>query len=218
MTQLNSLLRQKLEEFSIELPTDCSDQLAAYAEALWTWNRSLNLTRHTDCEKFVIRDVLDTVQLSELIHAGEHVLDIGSGGGVPGLTLAIMRPDLNIALCESVGKKANALQHMVDTLQIEATVFPLRAEELLDASRFDVCTARAVGPLWKICRWLNHYWLEAGRLLATKGPRWTEEKQVAQEMGLLKKVHLKVAAEYRTPVIDAQNVIVKIWSHVLPDK
>jgi 16S rRNA G527 N7-methylase RsmG len=69
-------------------------QLDNYRRQLWAWNERLNLTRHTTLEKFVSRDVVDSHQLSNLLQRGERVLDVGTGGGVPGVVLAILRPDL----------------------------------------------------------------------------------------------------------------------------
>ncbi|HMO15128.1 MAG TPA: 16S rRNA (guanine(527)-N(7))-methyltransferase RsmG [Pirellulaceae bacterium] len=215
---LRSELRCTLERFKIELPTDCVDRLSDYASLVWEQNKTLNLTRHTTAEKFVLRDVLDTIELSKLIHHGEEVLDIGRGGGVPGLTLAMMRPDLQISLCDSVAKKANAVQQIARSLELDVAIYPMRAEELLEASRFDVCTARAVGSIAKLCRWLDRVWLEVGRLLAVKGPKWKEERDEAAALGLMKRVKIKVATEYTTPEINAQNFILKIWSHALPEK
>ena len=88
-------------------------KLQEYVQRLWAWNEKLNLTRHTDYEKFVARDLRDTLELSKLLHPEEEVLDVGTGGGVPGVVLAIIRPDLRVTLCESVGKKAQAVQEMV---------------------------------------------------------------------------------------------------------
>ena len=76
------------------LPAGSADRLAAYATSLWAWNERLNLTRHTDVERFVSRDIGDAAAIAEHVAHGERVLDVGTGGGVPGAILAILRPDL----------------------------------------------------------------------------------------------------------------------------
>src|SRR5678815_351957 len=98
-------LAAALARHKIELSATQADLVGKYARALWDWNEKINLTRHTDYEKFVSRDLVDTLALSKLLHANEEVIEIGSGGGVPGLTLAIVRPDLAMTLTESIGKK-----------------------------------------------------------------------------------------------------------------
>ena len=96
----------KLDETKIALLSD-------YCGMLWEWNERMNLTRHTTFDKFVSRDLVDTLELAKLLEEGETVMDVGTGGGVPGVPLAIIRPDLTIALGESVVKKARAVQGIV---------------------------------------------------------------------------------------------------------
>ena len=78
----------------IELSEPQAEKMEAYARLLWQWNEQLNLTRHTTWDLLVSRDLRDVVHLAPLLAAGEEVLDLGSGGGVPGIPLAILRPDL----------------------------------------------------------------------------------------------------------------------------
>ena len=97
-----SNLKETIESLELPVPDEkiCA-QLSAYCDALWKANETVNLTRHTTYEKFVTRDLVDTIQVSRLIPAGREVLDMGSGGGVPGMVLAILRPDLEVTLSES---------------------------------------------------------------------------------------------------------------------
>ena len=113
----SNLLARALARHSVDLPRDQVETLARYCHLLWDWNRKLNLTRHTDYEAFVARDVVDSLQLSSLLHESEEVLDVGSGGGAPGVILCIVRPDLQVSLCDSVGKKARALDAVVRELE-----------------------------------------------------------------------------------------------------
>lgn len=195
----------------LELPDTQLVLLDRYCRRLWEWNEKLNLTRHTDYARFVARDLVDTLQLSAWIDDGEEVLDLGSGGGVPGIVLAILRPDLDIALCESVDKKARVLEDLVDHLQLPVAVHHARVEDVLEDLRFDVVVARAVGPLWKICHWLRPHWDAVGRLLLVKGPRWVEERHEARERGLLNHAELRKLASYPMPETGSESVILKLW-------
>src|SRR5262245_5796266 len=111
-----------LDRHGLELPADQIAQLEKYARLLWDWNEKLNLTRHTDFEKFVGRDLLDSLQLAAHLRQEDEVLDVGTGGGVPGVMLAIVRPDLKVTLCDSVGKKAKAVESIVQELGLEVPV------------------------------------------------------------------------------------------------
>ena len=201
----------ELAEHQIALDGSVVARLNRYCDLLWDWNQKLNLTRHTSFEKFVARDLIDSLQLSELIEPGERVLDLGSGGGVPGIVLAILRPDLDVSLCESVMKKADALTAICHDLQLDLPVYPQRVEQVLAEQRFDVVTARAVGTLSKMLKWLEPHWGSIGRLLAFKGPRWVAERGEARHLGYLAKLQLRQAAQYDMPGTNSKSVILKIW-------
>ncbi len=205
-------LKAKLAELETKIPAsaDQTAKLAEYAEQLWHWNLQLNLTRHTDLEKFVTRDVWDSWQLAQLLAADEEVLDLGSGGGVPGIVLAVLRPDLEVSLCESVGKKARALQDMVGRLGLNVPVHAGRAESVLDDLRFSTVVARAVGPMWKILHWLKPHWAMVDRLLIIKGPRWVDERGEARHRGYLADIELRKLAEYPMPGTTNQSVILQL--------
>src|SRR5688572_10484878 len=109
-------LAATLAAYNIELLPEQIELLDRYRIALWRWNEQLNLTRHTTLDKFVGRDVVDSLELAKLIPQNRRVLDVGAGGGVPGIVMAIVRPDLRLTLVESVQKKARVLQSIVDEI------------------------------------------------------------------------------------------------------
>ena len=194
-----------------ELPAEQVAQLEAYCQGLWEWNQRMNLTRHDDYEKFIGRDLLDTRELAGPIRQGATVLDLGTGGGVPGVPLAILRPDLRVAVCDSVAKKAAAVESIVQENSLPVAVYAARAEEVLGEQRFDYVVARAVGPLPKILRWLAPHWNRFGELLVIKGPNWASERGEARHHGLLKDLEIRKAAEYMTPGHDGASVILRLW-------
>ena len=204
---LGELLRAE----GIELADEQVQRLDRYRRLLWSWNERMNLTRHTTLEKFVDRDVVDSFQLGKLLKPGERVLDVGSGGGVPGVVLAILRPDLSVSLDESTQKKARALEAMVGELGLRTPVYATRAEEVLEINTFDTLVARALAPLPKVLAWLAPHWGAFDQLLMTKGPSWVEERNQARQAGLMRGLELRKAASYQTPRTGAESVILKIW-------
>lgn len=207
---LPDTLTAAMERHTLLLPADQIEQLDRYCRLLWDWNEKLNLTRHTDYDKFVARDLVDSLQLSRLIATGESVLDVGTGGGVPGIVLAITRPDLRVSLAESVQKKAQVVDEMIGQLGLNVAIFATRAENVLDDFHFDVLVARAVGPLWKMCHWFAPHWDSIGRLLAIKGPKWVEERGEARHRGYMKQLELRRVASYPMPGTDSESVILQI--------
>jgi 16S rRNA (guanine527-N7)-methyltransferase len=207
----NDTLSSALVRHNLSLEPRQMELLQKYCRLLWEWNEKLNLTRHTDYEKFVGRDLVDTMQLAGHLRPEEEVLDVGTGGGVPGVVLAILRPDLKVTLCDSVGKKARAVEAMVKELGLEVPVFPFRAEELLEDTRFDALVIRAVGPLWKLLAGFKPHWHSFRRMLVIKGPKWQEEMVEVRRRGLFQKLQLKTATEYPMLGADGKSVILKIW-------
>ena len=205
-------LKQTMALHGLELPEDQRTKVKHYCQVLWALNKSLNLTRHTTYDKFVTRDLFDAIQLAELIPEGQDVLDIGSGGGVPGVLLAIIRPDLRVTLSESVGKKALALGQITEGIEVELDVYHCRGEDLLADFRFDYTTARAVGPLAKLGTWFADVWPSVGTLLALKGPNWPNEKAAADEENLFENVSVEVASQYHPPGAEWQSYILAIKS------
>jgi len=203
-------LKKTIEMYELDVPFEAYPRLKHYCQALWEINQDLNLTRHTTYELFVTRDLLDTIELSKLIPEGKEVLDIGSGGGVPGLVLSVLRPDLKISLTDSVGKKAAALGEIAEVINASVEIYHCRAEELLEDFRYDYSIARAVGPLRKMGTWFSECWPSLGRLLAVKGPQWLKEKSEADELELLKQVDVRVLTEYEVPGVDWKSVILQL--------
>jgi 16S rRNA (guanine527-N7)-methyltransferase len=170
----------------------------------------MNLTRHDTYEKFVARDVTDSLQLAKLLQPDEEILDVGTGGGVPGIPLAILRPDLQVSLCESVAKKAKAVDDIVKQLKLPIPVYHDRAENVLEDFRFTSLVVRAVAPLPKILRWFESHWASIGRLLLVKGPQWVNERAEARHLGLFANLSLRRRSSYVIPGSDAESVILEI--------
>jgi 16S rRNA (guanine527-N7)-methyltransferase len=206
----NDTLEAALARHGIELTNDQTALLDRYAKALWEWNEKLNLTRHTTYEKFVARDVVDAHWLEQFLDSAERVLDVGTGGGVPGIILAILRPDLEVALCESVAKKVRAVEDIVRQLGLSIRVYHARAEDLLASQEFDTLVIRAVAPLDKLLTWFKPRWHSFRRMLVVKGPAWVEEQSAARKLGLLRNLELNTLASYPLPGTQSQSVILEI--------
>jgi 16S rRNA (guanine527-N7)-methyltransferase len=170
----------------------------------------MNLTRHVDYDTFLRRDLVDTVTLAEYIPMRSSVLDIGTGGGVPGVLMGILRPDLAVCVCDSVAKKANAVRDIVQHLAVPIEVHAGRAEELLSDRAFDVGTVRAVARLDQLLRMLKPHWRHIGQLLLVKGPKWIDERAQARHSGLLKSLDLRRLCEYQSGA--ANSVILQLHS------
>jgi 16S rRNA (guanine527-N7)-methyltransferase len=203
-------LQEILATHGCETDAKTTMRLNDYCKVLWEWNSRINLTRHCDYESFVTRDLHDSRQLLSRLSSTESVLDIGAGGGVPGIVMAILQPRLAISLCESTQKKAAALESMVEQLGIPIPVFAQRAEEVVQTRTFETITARAVAPLPKLLTWFRPHRKQFRRLLLIKGPNWTKERDTAEEEGLLRRIQIDIVASYGTSGRDGESVILEV--------
>lgn len=202
-------LAEAIARLGLDIDADKIAKLDEYCQRLWELNEHINLTRHTTYDLFVRRDLLDTYELAKFIEPNEEVLDVGSGGGVPGIPLAILRPDLKVSLCDSVGKKARAAETLVSQLKLPIYVHALRVQDVLEEHSFDTLVTRAVGSIAQLCNWLKDYWHCFNRLLAIKGPRWVEERKEARHRGVLHGTVLRRIHGYRMPGTKSESVILQ---------
>jgi 16S rRNA (guanine527-N7)-methyltransferase len=127
------------------------------------------------------RHLLNCALLAPLVPQGATVADLGSGAGLPGLVLAIARPDLRVTLVEPMARRVAFLDEAIAELELEQVdVVRGRAEQWTDPRRFDVVTARALAPLPKLLGWGMPLVAEHGRLLAMKGSSAQDEVDQAE--------------------------------------
>lgn len=132
------------------------------------------------------RHLPECVALAWMLPRGrQRVLDVGSGGGFPGIVLAVVRPELEVHLLDSTQKKTCFLEDVGERLDLPIVVHRGRAEALAKpplADSFDVVTARAVAPLDRLIRWTIPFLRVGGLLYAVKGERWEEELARAEQL------------------------------------
>lgn len=203
-------LRDAALRVGIDLEPAVLEGVEAYCQTLWSWNTRLNLTKHTNYDLFARRDLLDTYKLSLYLKPDTDILDIGTGGGVPGVLLAILRPDLTLSVCDSVTKKAKAVAGIVKELSLPVGVYPTRAEEILEDMRFHTLVTRAAGSISQLLTWLRDHWLSFDTLLAIKGPRWVDERKEARHRGLLNGIELRRLEAYHMPGTKNESVILSL--------
>jgi 16S rRNA (guanine527-N7)-methyltransferase len=153
----------------LALPEGAEAKLLAYLTLLDKWNRVYNLTAVRDVERMVSHHLLDSLAAVPFFQ-GEAVLDVGSGGGLPGIPLAIARPQLQVTLIDSIAKKTAFLrQAKADLGLANVNVVTGRVEDYRPESGFDVITSRAFSDLKEFVTLTRHLLKPAGRWLAMKG-------------------------------------------------
>ena len=157
------------ERLNIPLPVDASRRLTNYLTLLERWNRAYNLTAVRDPAAMVVRHLLDSLSILPWLQ-GPNVLDVGSGAGLPGLPLAITRPDCAFCLLDSNGKRTRFLIQAVAELQLpNVSVIRSRVEDYQPATRFNSVVSRAFATLADMAANAGRLCAPDGRLLAMKG-------------------------------------------------
>ena len=152
-----------------------------YAEVLRAEGLARGLLGPREADRLWERHLLNCLPLGELIPTAVSVADIGSGAGLPGVVLAIARPDLRITLVEPLLRRATFLSEVVDIVGLpNVEVVRSRAEDLPKGWAVDVVTARAVAPLERLAGWCLPLVVPGGALLAVKGERAAAELAEAE--------------------------------------
>lgn len=189
-------------------------QFARHAKELFEWNRFANLTAITDLKELAEKHFLDTLPLVPLIPPGSKVLDIGSGGGFPGIPLKVMRPDLHLDLIDASRKKAHFLKHLIRALELhDIEARHARAEALAqevqpEARRYGVIVSKAVSKLHRFLDQALPLLRRSGMLIAMKGTAVDDELERAASRIKSEALSLE-KKEYRLPFLGIKrNLIV----------
>ncbi len=162
-------LQQGLQKLGIALSAPAQSKLLAYASLLEKWNRTYRLTAVPNSELTVSHHLLDSLAVLPFV-GGESLLDVGSGGGMPGIPLAIARPELRVVLLDSNSKKSAFLRQVAIELELaNIAVHCGRVEAYRPAETFAAITARAFADLAELVRLSRHLLQAGGHWLAMKG-------------------------------------------------
>ncbi|MBE7374139.1 16S rRNA (guanine(527)-N(7))-methyltransferase RsmG [Pseudomonas lopnurensis] len=172
-------LMRGARELGIELSDRRQQQLLAYLALLIKWNKAYNLTAVRDPDEMVSRHLLDSLSVVPFVaEAGQRWLDVGSGGGMPGVPLAIMFPERSFTLLDSNGKKTRFLTQVKLELQLaNLEIVHSRVEQYRPATPFDGITSRAFSSLQDFADWTRHLGAADSRWLAMKGVQPDDELQ-----------------------------------------
>jgi 16S rRNA (guanine527-N7)-methyltransferase len=156
-----------LTALGIALPEVAQLKLLAFRDLLLKWNRTYNLTALRDPQQAISHHLLDALAILPHVGAGP-LLDVGSGGGLPGIPLAIARPDLSVTLVDTVQKKASFLQQAAIELELKSVaVHHARVEEM--RGQYAQISSRAFAELARFVSLTHHLLAPGGRWLAMKG-------------------------------------------------
>ena len=162
-------LSQGLAAMDMRLDDQQQQRLLDFLALLNKWNRAYNLTAVREPGEMVSRQLLDSLSIASFINT-DHLLDVGAGGGLPGIPLAIAFPERRFTLLDSNSKKTRFLTQSVLELGLDnVEVFHGRAEQYQPGKRFTQISSRAFTALENLVNWCGHLLAEDGQFLAMKG-------------------------------------------------
>jgi 16S rRNA (guanine527-N7)-methyltransferase len=209
-TALTAMLKKGATELALALSDMQLERLMDYLALLAKWNTVYNLTAVRDPSQMVVQHLLDSLAAVPAFAQARRVLDVGSGGGLPGMVLAIWaaesRPSLQVSMIDTVHKKTAFLTQVKAELELKnVKIYTGRVEEFQTEQPFDVITSRAFADLSDFVNWSGHLLNDDGMLIAMKGVATNEETdRLPRAWHLLRKTPLTV------PGLDAERHLVFI--------
>lgn len=162
-------LCQGLKQMGMELDRNVCETQMHYLELMQRWNKAFNLTAIRDLDQMVIRHLLDSLSILPFIDASP-ILDVGTGAGLPGIPLALAKPDFEFVLLDSNGKKTRFLTQVKIELGIDnIDIIHSRIEDYQPGKTFSIVTCRAFAALNTILERTQHLLTSDSRILAMKG-------------------------------------------------
>ncbi|GLT20294.1 ribosomal RNA small subunit methyltransferase G [Vibrio zhanjiangensis] len=170
MNQLRTQLDSLIAQTTLEVTDNQRKQLVGYVEMLHKWNKAYNLTSVREPSDMLVKHILDSIIVGEYLQ-GERFIDVGTGPGLPGIPLAVMHPEKEFYLLDSLGKRIRFIKQVLHELQIH-NVVPVqsRVEQFQPEHKFDGVLSRAFASMTDMVEWCHHLPKEgSGRFLALKG-------------------------------------------------
>jgi 16S rRNA (guanine527-N7)-methyltransferase len=175
---LAQVLSDGINEMKLDITPAQQEKLLDYLALMNKWNSVYNLTSLRDPMQMVTHHLLDSLAAVPAFTGAANVLDVGAGGGLPGIVLAISRPSMKVSMIDTVHKKTAFLKQVKAELDLaNVSVHTMKVQDLEVSDKFDVITSRAFADLSDFLNWSGHLLAEGGKFIALKGTAPAEEQE-----------------------------------------
>lgn len=171
---MNTKLDRLLSQANIQITDHQKQQLLDFVKLLDKWNKAYNLTSVRDPEEMLVKHIMDSLVVSPYLE-GSQFIDVGTGPGLPGIPLAIINPDKQFTLLDSLGKRITFIKNAVRELKLGNVTPVLSRVEEFQEQQFDGVLSRAFASLNDMVNWCYHLPNASGRFYALKGQYQPEE-------------------------------------------
>ena len=184
--EFKKVLYEKVKKIGIELTEEQLEKFYLYMNILLEWNEKINLTAITNEEEIILKHFVDSLTINKYIEEGKSIIDVGTGAGFPGIPIKILREDLKVTLLDSLNKRINFLNEVIEKLDLKnIECIHGRAEEFGKnknyREKYDFATSRAVANMSTLSEYLIPFVKVGGKVLAMKGDKAEEELEKAKK-------------------------------------
>ena len=173
LEEFTKIFNNYLEKLNLTLTEEQIEKFYNYMNLLIEWNKKINLTAIIEPKDIILKHFIDSLTIEKYIKKGETIIDVGTGAGFPGIPLKITREDLKITLADSLNKRINFLNEVINKLDLKnIETIHTRAEELGKnkkyREKFDIATSRAVANMSTLSEYLIPFIKVKGRCICMK--------------------------------------------------
>jgi 16S rRNA (guanine527-N7)-methyltransferase len=206
LSQNQQALELGIKTLGLSCSSQQIQQLLAYLEMLQRWNKAYNLTAIREPIQMVRLHLLDSLAIHPYVQGVKHIIDVGTGPGLPGIPLAILNPNINFTLLDSNGKKTRFLFQAINDLSLaNAKEINHRVEKYQPEQSFDIVLSRAFSSISDMLTQCDHLVSDSGCFLAMKGKK--PDSELSQITKDYKVVDL---SQINVPQVDSERHLIKI--------
>lgn len=184
--EFKKVFLEEADKNNIKVEDNEIEKLYKYMIGIIEWNDKVNVTAITEEKLFIVKHFIDSLLINHYLQGKERIVDIGTGGGFPGIPLKILNPNKKFTLIDSVNKKLNVIRDLSEKIELKnLEVIHARAEDLASKKeyreKYDVATTRAVSNLSTILEYMLPFIKVGGIAICMKGPNYKEELDEAKK-------------------------------------
>lgn len=185
LKEFKEIFINESKDLNLEINDKQLELFYKYMNGIIDWNDKINVTAITDEKMFIVKHFVDSLAINKFVAQAKSIIDIGTGGGFPGIPLKIMNYDKKVTLIDSVNKKLNVIRDITKDMDLgELEILHSRAEDLASKQEYrevyDIATTRAVSNFSTILEYMLPFIKVGGYAICMKGPKYTEEFEEAK--------------------------------------
>ena len=185
LKEFKEIFINESKDLNLEINDKQLELFYHYMNGIIDWNDKINVTAITDEKMFIVKHFVDSLAINKFVAQAKSIIDIGTGGGFPGIPLKIMNYDKKVTLIDSVNKKLNVIRDITKDMDLgELEILHSRAEDLASKQEYretyDIATTRAVSNFSTILEYMLPFIKVGGYAICMKGPNYTEEFEEAK--------------------------------------